>query len=281
MEGVRQIGETGLLGIAPDWLPMLAFWLLLFALAAAELAWPFRAGRSATGPRLVANFGLGIINALLLSLLPLSVVIAAEWARAEGMGLLRGPAVPTAVLVVATLTIRSLANYGLHRLAHSVPLLWRMHQVHHSDNEVDLSTGLRHHPAELLYVAAVLGALSVLLGLSPGALAAYEIVAAGFALWTHANLRLPDRTDRTLGWLFVGPRFHHVHHSADRRRTDSNYGDIVTLWDRLFGTWCDLPAEEVARQRCGLGDRYDAGAGNLLVQLGSPLARPPRVDASG
>ena len=279
MDGVRRVAEAGLFGIPPEWFSIAAFWLLLFTLAAAELVWPFRTGRTESGRRLAANFGLGIINALILSLVPLSAVVAAEWARGEETGLLRLLDAPAALIAAVTLVVRSLANYALHRLAHRVPLLWRMHQVHHADNEIDLSTGLRHHPAELVYVAAVLSGLAVLLGLSAPALAAYEIVAAGFALWTHANLRLPERLDRGLCWLLVSPRVHHVHHSADRVRTDSNYGDIVTIWDRLFGTWSDLPATEVACQRCGLGDGHDAGAGNILIQLRAPLVRPPDAGA--
>ena len=84
---------------------------------------------------------------------------------------------------------------------------------------------------------------------------------------------------RAFSWLLVSPRVHHVHHSAQRSRTDSNYGDVVTLWDRLFGTWSDLPTAEVACQRCGLGDSHDAGAGNILIQLRAPLVRPPDAGA--
>ena len=150
---------------------------------------------------------------------------------------------PLVPAVALTLIVRSLASYGLHRAAHSVPLLWRLHRVHHCDTAVDLSTGLRHHPGELLYVAAVLAALAILCGFSVPALAGYELAASVFALWTHANLRLPARAEHALGWLFATPALHHVHHSAARAETDSNYGECLILWDRLFGTCRRLDTE--------------------------------------
>lgn len=260
LDWLARIGEAGPLGITPAWLPAAGFLALMILLALAELARPLhRAPREGKG-RLTANFGLGILNALIFAALPLSTILAAEWARLHQIGLDRWLAFPTWGAVALTLIVRSLANYGLHRAAHAVPLLWRLHRVHHCDTAVDLSTGFRHHPAELLYVAAGLAGLAVLCGFSVPALVGYELVAATFALWTHANLRLPGWLERGMGWLFATPALHHVHHSAAQPGTDRNYGEVLILWDRLFGTYRRLPPNALRESRFGLGDAHDADA---------------------
>lgn len=273
MNWLSRIGEEGLLGIPAAWLPTAGFLLLLILLAFAELARPLhRAPREGKG-RLVTNFGLGMLNILIFTALPLSTLLAAEWARQHQFGLAHWLAFPVWAAVILTLVIRSLANYGLHRAAHAVPLLWRMHRVHHCDTAIDLSTGLRHHPGEALYVALVLAGLAILCGFSVPALLGYELAASAFALWTHANLSLPTWLERGLGWLFATPALHHVHHSAAQPETDSNYGEVLILWDRLFRSYRRLNPEALRAARFGLGDAYDGKAPNLLAQLAAPLKR--------
>ena len=263
------------LGAGADWLPMAAFWLLLFGLLACEALLPLHRAPAEPKGRLTANFGLGLLNAALFATLPLSTVIAADWAEERGVGAMNALAVPAAASFAATILLRSLAAYGLHRLAHRVPLLWRMHRVHHADVAVDLSTGFRHHPLELLFVAAAHAALAILIGLSVPALIAYEAAAVALTLWSHANLRLPQAAERGLTLLLVTPAAHHVHHSARQAETDSNYGEVLTLWDRLFGTWRRLGADELAAMRVGLGERHDATAAGLVRQLAAPFGRDP------
>lgn len=276
MAWLSSVGRDGLLGIPPAWLPFAGFGLLLFLLAVAELARPLHRRQASPPARLVANFGLGIINALILTALPLSATLAASWAAARGSGLLHLVGLGPAPAFIATLLAWSLASYALHVLAHHVPWLWRIHRVHHADTLFDLSTGLRHHPVEPLYTLVILAAAAVLLGLDPLAIALYSIVASVFALWTHANIGLPARADRRLCWLLMTPAAHQVHHSAARHETDSNYGDVLVLWDRLFGTWRGVPADALMTMRLGLGDRFDGEAGQLLAQLRLPLAPAER-----
>ena len=273
MEWLGRIGTEGLLGIPPAWLPAAGFLALMILLALAELARPLHLAPVEGKGRLTANFGLGILNALLFAALPLSTLLAAEWARLHQTGLTHWLAFPAWAPIALTLLLRSLANYGLHRAAHAVPLLWRLHRVHHCDTAVDLSTGLRHHPGEVLYVAVVLAALAILCGFSVPALAGYELAAAIFALLTHANLRLPGWLDTSLGWLFATPALHHVHHSSSRAETDSNYGECLILWDRLFGSYRRLGPDALRATRFGLGDAHDGDAPRLLAQLAAPLKR--------
>jgi sterol desaturase/sphingolipid hydroxylase (fatty acid hydroxylase superfamily) len=189
----------------PDWLPIAGLALLIVILAAAELWRPFHRGQDNAAARIPSNFGLGIINMAVGGLLPVTAVAAAEWSRVEEFGLLHWLVAPPAASIAATLIIRSLLGYWLHRLAHRVPLLWRMHQIHHCDTIVDVSTGFRHHPLELVYVAAIGAGVAALIGLSPLTLAAYEVVALGFGLWTHANTSLPERVDRGVTILLMTP----------------------------------------------------------------------------
>ena len=271
MNWLARIGEEGVLGIPPAWLPAAGFLLLMALLALAELARPLhRAPREGKG-RLTANFGLGILNTLIFAAVPLSTLLAADWARLHQIGLLNGLAAPAWAAIALTVLLRSLAGYGLHRAAHFMPLLWRLHRVHHCDTAVDLSTGLRHHPGELLYVALVLAGLALLFGLSVPALAGYELAASVFALWSHANLNLPPGLERSLGWLLTTPPLHHVHHSAARAETDSNYGELLILWDRLLGTYKRLDSESLRAARFGLGETHDDDASRLLAQLAAPL----------
>jgi sterol desaturase/sphingolipid hydroxylase (fatty acid hydroxylase superfamily) len=253
------------------WALFLGFWVLLFALAGAELWRPLHAGRDEPAGRIPGNVAMGLINAALSALLPLSTVFSAEYAARAGIGLMNLAPPPAVVAIVATVAMRSLATYAIHRLSHRLPVLWRVHRVHHSDTALDLSTGFRNHPLELAFVVPWLAAATVAFGLDAPTLLAYEAAALGFALWDHANLRLPLWFDRALRLLFVTPAMHHVHHSALRGETDSNYGDMLSIWDRLFGTYRVLEGEALDSIRIGLGPDFDPNASNLVRQLRLPL----------
>jgi sterol desaturase/sphingolipid hydroxylase (fatty acid hydroxylase superfamily) len=260
-------------GDGAAWLLFGGFWLLLFALAAAETLRPLHAEPVEARGRLLTNFAMGLIAAALYTLLPLTSVAAAQWAATENFGLLNAAQAPTAAGAAATLLAWSLANYWLHRIFHFWPWLWRLHRVHHSDTAVDLSTGFRNHPGEVLATALARAALAGCLGLSVPALIAYEAAAFASAMWSHANLRLPGRADHILRWLLVTPAMHHVHHSADRCETDSNFGELLSVWDRLFGTYRASDAATLATSRIGLGESADEGSASLPRQLLSPLAK--------
>ncbi len=250
----------------------LAFLAAMFvALLAAELRWPFFRGRPEPAGRIPVNVLFGAMNAGLAALLPLSTVLPAAWAAAHGIGLFHRLALPFALAAGATFALRSLATYLVHRLSHAVPWFWRVHRVHHADTALDLSTGLRNHPLELAIVAPLLAAATVALGLDPATLLLYEALALPFALWTHANLRLPPGIDRRLRWLLVTPSMHHLHHSSLRREADTNYGDLFSLWDRVFGTYHSKEASDVAEMDFGLGEHRDDLEHHLSAQIIAPF----------
>jgi sterol desaturase/sphingolipid hydroxylase (fatty acid hydroxylase superfamily) len=267
-----------------NWMYFGGFWLLLIALSAIELRWPLHASPAQPNGRLLTNFGMGLINNGLLALLPVSLIAAAEWAKAAHFGLLNLVPAPWAASAVITVLLRSLAGYWLHRLLHRIGLLWRIHRIHHCDVAVDLSTGFRSHPLEALFIAAMLTPMAAILGFAPLSLVVYESTALIFALWAHANLRLPRPIEPVVRAIFVTPDMHHVHHSAQRPETDSNYGDLFSFWDRLFSTYCALDRNAVMRIRFGLDDAQ--APASILHQLGSPLRRgrlsvPPADDQVG
>lgn len=218
----------------------LAVLLLVLVLASFAEAWrPARA--AANGDRrLLTNFGLGVI-AMLTGLLPwIGPVAAAALAKAGGWGLLHGGhglVLPLVAQSVLAILIISLASYGLHRLMHGVDALWLLHRLHHSDANLDFSTGFRTHPLEAIVSSAVIAAVVVSTGLDPVAVAIALIVLQALDLLAHSNVHLPDQAERALGQVLATPAMHARHHSADRREHDSNFGNGIIVWDRLFGTF--------------------------------------------
>jgi sterol desaturase/sphingolipid hydroxylase (fatty acid hydroxylase superfamily) len=221
-----------------------------------------------------ANFGLGVINMALLPLLPVSALLAAEWAQSHQVGLLNlldGSWWPLAA--IATIAVQSLSSYVLHVVMHKVPWFWRLHRVHHLDTALDLSTGLRHHPLEYFLTLLTDISAAIVFGLTPWALIAYGTVDGIFSFYGHANIRLPARLDHALRYFMVTPRIHAVHHSSYQPETDSNYGSIFTVWDRIFGTYNDQLADRPEVRQYGLREVQDERAANLWWQLKSPVLR--------
>ena len=258
----------------PQTLWFLAYWGLLAALAWLESAVPAFQAAPNRNRRWPVNFGFAIISVVLVTLVPLSAVIAAQWAKENGIGLLNMAGGPWWIALVATIAIRSFAGYALHVLLHKVRLLWPMHRVHHSDRHLDVTTSIRTHPLEFVLQFLTMVPLAVVLGLDPWALVAYEIVEGLVGLASHANLRrLPERLDRPLRWLFVTPNMHCLHHSSYRPETDSNYGQLFSVWDRLFGTYSGAPRNGYDAMR--IGPRRAEVACHLARDGGQP--RPLRA----
>jgi len=134
-----------------------------------------------------------------------------------------------------------LAIYLQHLLMHRVPVLWRLHRVHHADLDIDLTTGSRFHTIEIVFSMLIKWLVILLLGPALLAVLIFEILLNGMAMFNHANVRLPPGLDRVIRYLLVTPDMHRVHHSILLRETNSNYGFNLSLWDRVFGTYIDQP----------------------------------------
>jgi sterol desaturase/sphingolipid hydroxylase (fatty acid hydroxylase superfamily) len=258
-----------------DMLWFFAYWGLLALLAGLEALIPAFRQPPQWNKRWPTNLGLGIVNMMLAPLAPVSAVWGAQWAHSQGFGLLNVAGAPLWIAVIATFAIRSLASYSFHILMHKVPLLWRMHRVHH----LDVSTGLRSHPLEFAGLLLTMVPLAILFGLDPWALAAYEIVESIANLLIHANLRLPEPLDRALRWLLVTPNMHCLHHSSHRPETDSNYSQVFSLWDRLFGTYSAAPRAGYDAMQIGLAEIRDERTADLWWQIKSPVLSIERSSA--
>jgi exosortase len=215
----------------------LVFFSTALALLALERVGALRRQPVTVATRWTSNIGLYIIGGLVAAVvLPIGIY---AFARERPPGLVSGLEWPFVAQAALTFLLLDLWKYWEHRVFHGLPLLWRLHLVHHSDTAVDVTTTERHHPFEVVAGMLLLVAVVAALGLPAAALAVYLMTATVVALWSHANLRLPARLDRILRSVVVTPSVHATHHSDLRAETDSNFGMVLTIWDRLFGTYVD------------------------------------------
>ena len=226
-----------------------------------------------------ANWAMTALNIVVLGALPISGLAAAELARAEGWGLFNQLEMPFVLLLVAGFALRSLASYGIHIAMHKVPLLWRLHRVHHTDTALDISTTVRFHPLEFLVSVPVVVAMILAAGVPPLVIMLYELFDAVMAVFSHANIRLPRRLERVLQWVLVTPDMHRVHHSSVQPETDSNYGATLSIWDRLFGTYVRKADADLTGMELGLVECRDRRASSFPWLLMSPFVTLKR-DAS-
>ncbi|HXQ49874.1 MAG TPA: sterol desaturase family protein [Stellaceae bacterium] len=168
----------------------------------------------------------------------------------------------------AAIVVLDLLDYALHRASHKVAWLWRVHQPHHSDLELDVTTALRHHPFEAAVTSIVLGGGGTLLGFAPREIAIYGALAISVQMIAHANIVLPQRLTDLLAPVLVTPDFHRLHHSRTRAEADANYGQVFSFWDRLFGTRCVGDAGNVA---FGVDGYIEPASQRLSRVLAQPL----------
>ncbi len=244
------------------------YWAILLGVAGLEVFAPGRTDRMPVGPRFKVNFGFGLTTVALLTLPVLSEVALADLARANGWGLFHHIALGPVWAIALSFLAYDLCGYTIHRLSHRWSWLWRLHRVHHSDSDMDLSTFFRSHPADVMVILAIKYALILSLGLHPAALALHGLGKQLTMSFGHANIRPNPRLSRIVSLLFVSPAFHQFHHSAWRPETDSNFGEVLTIWDRLFGSTGRV---EGTVERYGLGDAYDTDSASLAAQLKLPF----------
>ncbi|MBI2425913.1 MAG: sterol desaturase family protein [Candidatus Hydrogenedentes bacterium] len=185
-----------------------------------------------------ANLALGLINAALGSLLFAGALLyTTEWARANGFGLVRWTQLPPWAAWPVAFLLLDAWMYAWHRLNHRVSFLWRFHAVHHADREMDASSAVRFHTGEIVLSSLARLAVLPLLGITMPQILVYEAVLLPVILFHHSNVRVPRRLDALARALIVTPWMHWVHHSRWQPETDSNFGSVLSLWDRLFGSF--------------------------------------------
>ena len=247
---------------------LMAFW---------ELVQPRRKQMVGRGWRWPNNLGVVVVDTLLVRIVfPTTAVGLALVANARGIGLFNVMRPAAWVAVAASVILLDLTIYFQHVLFHAVPLLWRLHRMHHADLDVDVSTGLRFHPFEILLSMVVKFAVVVALGAPATAVLLFEMLLNATSMFNHSNIRFPEGFDRLLRWFVVTPDMHRVHHSIVPRETNSNFGFNLPWWDRLFGTYRAQPAAGHEAMTLGIEqfrEPRELGLDRMLLQ-------PFRGDAS-
>lgn len=249
---------------------------LMIGVAMVESLLPFRGPAGADRGRRRVNLALTTLT--FATNIALSAVIVAGLSALEtnGVGLTTILGAPPLAAFLIALAGFDLTFYATHVALHKQPTLWRFHQAHHSDPAVDVTTAFRQHPIEGAFRYGAIGAVAGLLGASPAAFAFYRLLSAITAILEHANVRTPLPVARILALVTTWPLVHKVHHSRVVAETDSNYGNLLSIWDRLFGTY--TPPDRALVVRYGLDGEELAGFAHLLV---TPFLRSaPEGDGS-
>ena len=239
----------------------LGVFLGIFAIITAwELAGPRRTLRVRKGLRWTHNLALTMLNEVLVrAAIPVAAVGVGAWAAERGLGLLNLIDVSYPLAILLSVLVLDLAIYLQHQMFHVVPLLWRVHRVHHADLDIDVTTGTRFHSIEIGLSMLIKFAVILALGTPAIAVLMFEILLNASSMFNHGNVRIPAAIDGILRLLVVTPDMHRVHHSIDPRETNSNFGFNLPWWDRLFGTY-----------------RAEPQAGHEAMTIGIAQFRSPR-----
>jgi len=239
---------------------------------------PLAVGRS---PRWPSNLGILVADVLVVRLLlPTAAAGVALVAAERGFGLFHVIGLPFWLAAPIGFLALDLVIYGQHVMFHHVPWLWRLHRMHHADLDIDVTTGVRFHPVEILLSLVIKIATVALLGIPVAAVVCFEVVLNATSMFNHANASLPRWLDRVARLMLVTPDMHRVHHSVLRQETDSNFGFNLPWWDRLFGTYRAEPRAGHDGMTIGLPVFRDPGELRLDRLLTQPFRAPPEGSAA-
>jgi len=252
---------------------------MFLVMASVELIRPKRRLTVSKARRWLTNLGIAGIDALVLRLMtmlavPVAAVAAAFFARERGLGLLNQVAWPDWIKLGIALLVLDLAIWAQHLVSHKVPLFWRIHQVHHADRDIDVTTAARFHPIEIALSMLWKIVVVVPLGAPPFAVFLFEVILNACAMFNHANIALPSWLDRSLRLFIVTPDMHRVHHSVLRSEHDRNYGFNLSLWDRLFRTYLAEPKAGQQGMTIGLNPYQSEAPTRFGWSLWLPFRRP-------
>ena len=251
----------------------LAVFILVFsAMALAEGVMPRRRRSFSRLSRWPANLAIAAINNITVRILfPVTAIGVAYFAEHRGIGLLNRIEPPAPIGLVGALIALDLAIYLQHRVFHAVPLLWRIHRMHHADLDFDVATGLRFHPAEIVISMLIKIGVVLAIGASAMSVLVFEVLLSSTSMFNHGNLEISATCDRWLRWLLVTPDMHRVHHSIVPTETNSNFGFNLPWWDHLMRTYRAEPASGHLAMTIGL-DQFRSGEElNLVRMLTQPL----------
>lgn len=241
-------------------LPILVLWFVENGFPLVKLQ--YKSGKAAHA---VVNFIFTLCHLVIHGLLAVFLVKVSDWCTVNGFGVVQWLKLPVWGIVIAgVLSMDFFGGWLVHWAEHKIPLLWRIHIVHHADTKVDVTTGLRHHPLEALNRWLFFTAGVLLMGLPIYAVMIGQTFMSMFTMLTHANLKLPAWLDKGISYLFVSPNMHKVHHHWKQPFTDSNFGTALSIWDRMLGTYRELDPAEI---KYGLDRYYDNSRDEEFVPL--------------
>ncbi len=249
--------------------------LLIFSILEGEIPL-FRFSRETYRKHLGVNlfflFTTIVIN-LLFGLLAAGAFI---WVLESGFGLLNWVELPMWIeVMIGIMLLDFVAQYVAHYLLHKIKFMWKFHMVHHSDTKVKASTGTRHHPGDFV-IRETFALIAVLLGgLSFGIYMIYRILTIVFTYFIHANITLPKWLDKSISWVFISPNMHKFHHHFERPWTDTNFGNIFSFWDRIFGTMAYDDTSNIVYGLDVLDDKY---SDDIKYQLKLPFDNSIKTD---
>jgi sterol desaturase/sphingolipid hydroxylase (fatty acid hydroxylase superfamily) len=266
--------------ISPETLVRLGFFAaIFFVMALSENIAPRRMLSKSKTKRWISNMGMEIIDVVVLRLIfPLFPVGIAVICAQRGWGLLNYYQIaPLPSLIIGVLAL-DFVIYLQHRMFHVVPLFWRVHMVHHTDQDIDVTTAVRFHPLEIILSLLIKFAAVAAIGAPPLSVLIFEIMLNGAAMFNHGNVRIPLFFDRIIRMVLVTPDMHRVHHSVIARETNSNYGFSFPWWDRMLGTYKAQPQEGHDQMKIGLNGYHDDRSLQLSALLTMPFVYQKRIN---
>ena len=250
---------------------------MLFVMGLWEFLAPRRPLSVSKKRRWFCNLSIVIVDtAVIRFVFPLAAVGVAVLAQERHWGLFNTIALPSNLAILISVVLLDLVIYFQHVMFHALPILWRFHRMHHTDRDLDVSSGLRFHPVEIMVSMLIKMTAILLIGPAPIAIIIFEVLLNATAMFNHSNSYVPLPLDRILRWVVVTPDMHRVHHSIIRKETDSNFGFNLPWWDRLFGTYRAQPQEGHDGMTIGLRSYQD----DQPQQLGWMLIMPFRTPAA-
>lgn len=251
------------------------FFLIVLALVACfEMLFPRRKPMVSKKLRWFNNLSIHFINSLLLRMIfPVLPIAVAAASSEKGWGLFNHYTINPWISVIFGIAILDLLIYLQHVIFHKVPVFWRLHRVHHIDLDIDVSTGVRFHPLEMIMSALLKSVIVFMFGIPTVAVLIFEILLNSASMFNHGNIRISFEIDRRLRLLLVTPDMHRVHHSVARHENNSNYGFSVPWWDFLFGTYVAQPAAGHEAMTIGLAGLRNMKQSTLWGMLAMPFTK--------
>ena len=256
------------------------FGLTFVVIALWELWKPRKAHVPDTPNRWSTNISLMVIgNVVAIFALPFSAVLTASHVQGSPIGLLNRASLPFIVSAVLTFLVLDLFRYFQHRLYHAIGPLWRLHRVHHSDPDYDLTTSLRFHPGEAILTQGTYLLAVALLAPPPMAVLAGEMILVMQTFFGHANVIIPSRVDALLRLILITPDMHRIHHSDEMAEQHANLGGVLSCWDRVFGTYLAEPAAGLDQMQIGLRGYRRSDSFGIVAMLSLPFRKLSGIES--